>query len=239
MQTELLQLRLPDLVGAIGGLGMAAFGLLEAVKPACPFLNRLGFKFVGRTAASLTPPASASASPLNALPSAAVLRALESNWINGAHLADQKAIAKSLVKLHLSAGNAAQVAAVVNLDPAALAAVAAGMASGAPLTEPQSDLWSRFDLIVTAMLDESYQRADQYFRNAMRGLAAGIALLLAVAGGWMLDAPAAPLGAYLVSGSFGRALLIGLLATPLAPLAKDLSTALATAVNALQLANKP
>ena len=34
------------------------------------------------------------------------------------------------------------------------------------------------------------------------------------------------------------AILVGLLAAPLAPVAKDLSTALATAVNTLQLVNK-
>jgi hypothetical protein len=37
---------------------------------------------------------------------------------------------------------------------------------------------------------------------------------------------------------FGIALLMGLLATPLAPIAKDLSTALATAVNTMQLVKK-
>jgi hypothetical protein len=34
------------------------------------------------------------------------------------------------------------------------------------------------------------------------------------------------------------ALLVGLLATPLAPIAKDLSSALATAVNTMQLVKK-
>ena len=36
----------------------------------------------------------------------------------------------------------------------------------------------------------------------------------------------------------GESFLVGLLATPLAPIAKDLSTALATAVNTLQLVKK-
>lgn len=239
MQAAVVHLQLPTVISAIGGLGIAAFGLLEAVKPACPLLNRIGFKFIRRTVVALTPAERGAGSPLNALPAAAVLHTLQANWENGVHLVDQKAIAKSLIKLHLSAANAAQVAAAANVDPEALTAVAASMASGAPLTEKESDVWSRFDLIVTAMLDESYQCADQVFRNAMRGLAAAIAVVLAIAGGWMVNSATVSFGAYLVSPDFGRALLVGLLATPLAPVAKDLSTALATAVNAMQLVKKP
>lgn len=238
MQAELQQLQLPTIISAIGGLGIAAFGLLEAVKPACPFINRIGFKFIRRTVAALTPPEDGSHGPLNALPAAAVLHSLLANWANGVHLVDQKAIAKSLIKLHLSAANAARVASAANVDAAQLAEVAAGMVSGAALTEAQSDVWSRFDLIVTAMLDECYQSADEVFRNWMRGMAAAIAVILALAGGWMLDSAKLSLGAYLLSADFGRALLVGLLAVPLAPIAKDLSTALATAVNAMQLVKK-
>ncbi len=103
-------------------------------------------------------------------------------------------------------------------------------------------MFSRFDLIVTAILDDCYQRADQFYRNCMRGLAALIAVLLAVTGGWIL-ASATPATAktfwYFSSQELWLAIIVGLLATPLAPIAKDLSTALATAVNTMQLVKKP
>jgi len=51
-----------------------------------------------------------------------------------------------------------------------------------------------------------------------------------VQGGRFLD--------YLNSREQWIAILVGVLATPLAPIAKDLSSALASAVNALQLARK-
>jgi ABC-type Na+ efflux pump permease subunit len=62
-----------------------------------------------------------------------------------------------------------------------------------------------------------------------------IAVALAFVGGWSL-----------VGGwenfwwkpDMFLALLVGLLATPLAPIAKDISTALATAVNTMQLVKK-
>ena len=61
----------------------------------------------------------------------------------------------------------------------------------------------------------------------------GAAIVLALAAAVMLHAPA---GNW--PQDIGEALLVGLLATPLAPVAKDLSSALATAVNTLQLAKK-
>jgi len=54
-----------------------------------------------------------------------------------------------------------------------------------------------------------------------------------VAGGWSLD------GANFWSPKeIALAVLVGLLATPLAPIAKDLSSALASAVNTMQLIKK-
>ena len=57
-------------------------------------------------------------------------------------------------------------------------------------------------------------------------MAAAIAIALALAGGYVLHV------------NLALAVLVGLLATPLAPIAKDVSSALAMAVNALQLVRK-
>lgn len=223
-----------QIITAIGALGTAAFGLLEAAKPVIPSINRIGFGGIRRTVGALTPRDSGGAAPPNALPQAGILDSLLSNWINGTDLGSQKAIAKSLIKLHMSAGNAQALAQIANVDAGILEQVATCIASGTALEQPQSDVYARFDLIVTAQLDECYQRADQNYRNWTRALAAGIAVLLALAGGWVLLGT----GAFLWHREMAEALLIGLLATPLAPIAKDLSTALATAVNTLQLVKK-
>lgn len=233
-------IKLPDAIVAVGGLGTAAFGLLEAIKPVIPSINLIGFGGISKTVSTLTPEAAGAGAPANALPRAKVLDSLRANWRNGSDLGSQKAIAKTLIKLHLSAGNAADAAAATNVDAALLTQSATSIAAGTALTQPQTDAYSRFDLIVTALLDEVYQHADQFYRNWMRGLAAAIAVLLAVAGGCVVQ------NGYLIPSGFanagqfdwkqfGAAILIGLLATPLAPVAKDISTALATAVNTMQM----
>jgi hypothetical protein len=65
-------------------------------------------------------------------------------------------------------------------------------------------------------------------------LAAGVAVALAFVGGWALVGSAN----FWNSSDPVLALLVGLLATPLAPIAKNLSSALATAVNTMQLVKK-
>lgn len=222
---------LPQVITAIGGLGTAAFGLLEAVKPVAPGINRIGFGRIRSTVSSLTPDEAGAGQPLNTLPQSSVLESLLANWVNGTDLTSQKSIAKSLVKLHLSVGNAAALAAKTNVDPTLLAAVAQSIAAGTALTQQQSDAYARFDLIVTALLDEAYQHSDQVYRNATRALAALLAIGLSFAGGLSL------IGSWQLfwwKPDMFLALLVGLLATPLAPIAKDISSALSTAVDTLQ-----
>ena len=226
---------LPQAITAIGGLGTAAFGLLDAVKPVFPAINHTGFARIRMTILSLTPSEAEGRPPLNSLPQSSVLDTLLANWINGTDLASQKSIAKSLIKLHMSAGNAASLAASTNVDPALLTEVAKSIASGTALTQQQGDAYARFDLIATAMIDEAYQHADQVYRNTMRALAAVIAVVLAFAGGLSLMGS---WEAFWWKPDMFLALLIGLLATPMAPIAKDIASALSTAVNAMQMVKK-
>ena len=227
--------QLPQIITAIGGLGTAAFGLLEAIKPVVPWINRTGFSGIQKTVLSLTPDEPEARQPVNALPQKNILESLLANWMNGTDLASQKAIAKSLIKLHLSGANAPALAVTTNVDPVQLTAVATSIVSGTALTQQQTDAYSRFDLIVTALLDEAYQHADQVYRNWTRALAALLAVALAFVGGWSL---VGSWDGFWWKPDMFLALLVGLLATPLAPIAKDISSALATAVNTMQLVKK-
>jgi hypothetical protein len=217
----LLLLQLPNLIAAVGGLGTAAFGLVDATKVFGGGANHIGFSRIGKAVTPIIPAATHGLSP------AQILETLRSNWLNGTDLAAQKSISKSLIKLNLDPGNAPAVAQATGVDAATLTAVSTSIATAVPLTLVQSDFFARFDLILTAMLDETYQHADQVYRNGTRALATLFAVVLAFA------------GEYAIGGNqWGLALFVGLLATPVAPVAKDLSTALATAVNALQAPRK-
>src|SRR5260221_3265111 len=157
-----------------------------------------------------------------------IIETLKANWFIGTDLAGQKAIAKSLIKLNLSAANAAGFANATGVDAPILAQVASSIVNGTALTSAQSDVNARFDMILTALLDETYQRADNIYRNWTRAIAGVVAVVLAVVVGQTFNPPA----------NWVQSVIVGLLATPLAPIAKDLSSALATAVNAMQALNR-
>lgn len=225
-----------QIVTAIGGLGTAAFGLVDATKVFWGGVNHVGFSRIAKRVATLIPPDTPG---INALIHAEVLNTLKGNWFNGTDLASQKSIAKSLIKLHLNSSNAETLAKTTSLDPTAFKAVVDKLGrvdeQGKPvgLLPTEADLYARFDLIVTAMLDETYQMADQDYRNATRALAVVFSVSLSLAGWLILNHDTPP-----TRVNFWDAAIVGLLATPLAPIAKDLSTALATAVNTLQAVKK-
>jgi hypothetical protein len=215
---------LPQVVTAIGGLGTAAFGLVDASKVFGGGVNHIGFTGIRAAIRQLTD----QGEPVNALSQKKILATLQANWMNGTQLASQKAIAKSLIKLNLNPGNAPALAVATGVDPKALSIVAGKIAAGTSLVSAESDVFARFDLILTALLDEAYQRSDQLYRNWTRALSALVAVALAVTGGRLLH-PAV---------DWPLAVLVGLLATPLAPIAKDLASALATAAGTLQVVRK-
>jgi hypothetical protein len=196
---------LPAIVTAIGGLGTAAFGIVDATKVFNGGANHIGFSGIKAAVTALTPPSTGSEA--KGLTQAKILDTLEANWFNGTDLASQKAIAKALIKLNVSPANAVALAEATGVDPTALTAIANSM-------------------------------ADQVYRNGTRALATGVALVLSLVGGITLHLHGEATTASSWSIDIAESLLVGLLATPLAPIAKDVSTALATAVNTLQAVKK-
>jgi len=106
------------------------------------------------------------------------------------------------------------------LDAAVLTSIAGKLTTGEALTPVETDVYGRFDLLLTAILDQGYQRGDQRYRGSAKLLAVPIAVVLALLGVWAID------GSGLTRMEALRAFLAGLLATPLAPIAKDVSSAI-------------
>jgi hypothetical protein len=158
---------------------------------------------------------------------------LEANWISGVAKSDQKAKAQALIKLGLASANAPRVAAASHVDAKALTAAVKKLETGAKLTDADLNVLGRMSATIDALLDAAFERADQRYRNVCRLLAGGLCIGLSWVA-WLLWKPTtgeAP-------PSVWAALAVGLLAVPLAPVAKDLTGALSAAMRALKAANR-
>jgi cytochrome c biogenesis factor len=149
------------------------------------------------------------------------------------------------------------LAELAGVDPVMLDSVATKATVGDQVTAQEIAVLGQFDAVLSAVLDEAYERADQRYRNAAKLLAVIIATLLAIFGGWLVyyyagasigcppAAGASPLTCppitnvngsfegYLGSRQFWVAVLVGVSAAPIAPVAKDLASSLQAAVTAV------
>ncbi|HEY2915431.1 MAG TPA: hypothetical protein VGK21_18845 [Candidatus Angelobacter sp.] len=240
---------------AIGALGTAAFGLVDSFK-ALPGggISKCGFKHIRQAIEKLTP--SVDKLKGTELSRENILNTLQSQWINGVDKSNQISIAKSLIKLRLIPETARDLATATGVDPDALQQIAEKIQKGisaapAPqgsvpaqqdenlLSTRELDIYGRFDLLLNTLLDQAYQHADQRYRNIARASAIPVAVVLAIIGAslvfgitWNNFCDNSNLG------KLGIAVLTGLISTPIAPIAKDISSAITTAAQAIQLGKK-
>lgn len=222
-----------DFIAAAGGLGTAAFGLVDATKAFGGGVSNAGFGYIRNALERLIGKGSMAS---KAFGKADIFATLKANWMNGVAKSNQKATAKSLIRLTLNKDNAANLAKATGIDPNALENCIQNIYSGVSLTQQDINLLGQFDAVVSAILDEAYERADQQYRNQSKLLAGIFAVLLAAVGGCILYSgsnPENPIRDYFVSSQFIVAVFVGIIATPLAPIAKDLSTSLNAAVKAV------
>lgn len=222
MDTNIPQLS--TMIIAVGALGTAAFGLVDAFK-ALPGggVSHFGFRFVRNAIKDLLPDGTKTAMSRDK-----IVESLKSQWINGAMpVNDQVSVAKSLIKLQLSPDTAAALAKATGVDAAILATVAQSMQTATALSAVQSDVNGRFDLALTTLLDQAYQRGEQRYRNAAKSTAVVVAVALSLVANGYVVPEANRLSAL-------GALLLGLVATPIAPVAKDIASAVQTASKAIQ-----
>lgn len=221
-----------NFLGAASGLGTAAMGVVDALKAFRGGPSNIGFRIIERTLRPFLVAGSGATIAFKPEDIAATLRA---NWLNGVAKAEQKAKAKSLIHLGLTLGNAEALAAAAGVDAGKLLGLAQHTATGAAVPADEIAVLGQFDAVLSAVLDEAYERGDQQYRNATKLLSALVATLLAVIGGWVIYANATPppAGFYFASSQFVLALLVGVSATPLAPVAKDLASSLQAAVAAV------
>jgi hypothetical protein len=219
-------------ITAVGALGTAAFGLVDASKLVPGLIPSSGFAFIRKLVTQLAPESRGTVSQGSALTAPAITDTLHANWVNGMALADQKSVAKTLIKLRLNAETAPDLAILTGVDESVLTSVAKKLANGEAMTQPEMDTYGRFDILLATFIDRAFQKADQRYRTTAKTAACLVAIVLAEAAAYFLGMLAA--NGIPIWNNIGIAALVGVVATPLAPVAKDLATALNTAAKAVQ-----
>jgi hypothetical protein len=213
---------LVNLIAAVGALGTSAMGLVDTTKLFGGGPSNFGFGYIKSALAPFLDALAVSASPFG---KHAVLRTLRGDWLNGVAMEDQKAKAKSLIHLGLSQGDATALANVAAVDPGKLQLAVQKTVSGQAPAPEEANALGQFDAVLTAVLDAAYERGDQKYRNAAKFLAMVTSVILGGIGGLIV------FGADLTDLTF--CLVAGLIATPLAPVAKDLASSLQASVAAV------
>jgi hypothetical protein len=213
-------LDLTTIVLAVGSLGTAAYGVVDVTKAFGGGISNRGFGDIKAVVSRLIPASAGNGGSAATLGIQSALATLRANWLNGMALADQKSIAKALVKLNLTRASAGTMASATGVDAGALTSVAVKLGTGEALTQQEADAYGRFDLLLSALLDQGYQRGDQRYRNSAKLAAIPVAVALALLGAWAMG------DGNLSTEDCIKAFIGGLLATPLAPVAKDLSSAI-------------
>jgi hypothetical protein len=217
-----------NFLGAAGALGTGAMGLVDTTKVFGGGPSNVGFGYIKNALEPFLAPL-ATNSP--AFGKNEILQTLRANWLNGVAMADQKAKAKSLIHLGLTTGSAVALANAAGVDPQKLLSLAQKTAQGQSVDQDEINVLGQFDVVLSAALDSAYERGDQAYRNASKFLAMAVSTLLAAIGGWIIfGADSQP---YFSTGNFAFCLFTGAIATPLAPVAKDLASRLQDAVSAM------
>lgn len=227
-----------SLVTAIGALGTASFGLVDATKVFGGGVSLCGLSDIERAILPLFGTAASDKKAKNDLSTpltyGSVYANLKASWINGVALEAQKANAANLIKLGLNAKTAVCLAKATGVNADVLTELAVALDIGAVPTKEETDIMDRFETALSLILDRVYQRADQRYRNSAKALAGVISVLISVIGGAVYSSGSFQIGHlrgidqhYWNTGNFWLAVVVGLLATPLSPIVKDVTSALA------------
>jgi len=205
---------LGTIILATGALGTAAFGIVEALK--WTRLGEAGFRTI-----------------LTVLgPIIELLRTAYGpdfqNLLRAQYRGDQRDLTRVIrqgVRVGLTAANANQAARFLGMiDGERLTEAARQVEEGRELSAELRNVLGRFELAVDTRIDAALMLAKSRYVGATRVTSSIIAILIAVA-----------VGVFLGEGYMFQAILVGIAAVPLAPVTKDLVSALQSASKAIRL----
>lgn len=205
---------LGTIVLAVGALGTAAFGIVEALKWTA--VGLFGFGQISR----LLGPSVFKALAIAYGPE--YLSLLRAQYRSASAEAQLPRIIRQGTRIGLTPETAADLARSIGVVEAGdLTSVAKALHSGAELSGQQRSVLGRFELALDARIDAAMALANDRYAGSLRVIASLVAILIALAVGLSAGQD------FLIS------LVVGLAAVPIAPVAKDLSKAIRAAARVL------
>lgn len=226
---------MPDittLLASAAALGTASFGIVEGLKAFRPW-GTAGF---GGLVKSLNPLLSA----LKISYGDDAIEVMAGQYrIDRAKGALRKTIRQG-VRIGLTEETAPQLASMVGnvIVSEDLTRVAAILATGKKLDDASRSILGRFELAVDARIDAAFARAERTYRASMLWSAMGVSVFLACLSAFLLlksgEIGSGTTGFEGNLASYVLALMVGIIAVPIAPIAKDVTKAISAASSALK-----
>lgn len=225
------ELPLTEMVLAAGSLGTAAYGIVD------------GFKFSAKfAAAGFHQIRLALGTPIyDALRYAygsQFTDLMRAQYINGRSSGDLPRTLRQGVRLALNSDNAEVLAAAIgHLDGKALKEAAIAVETGTNVSDQQRSLIARFEVAVDTRVEAALALAENKYKGVMQLRASCVSIVLAVIGSFALNVEQSSEGLShaFTFEDFVIALIVGVAAVPLAPIAKNVSTALQSVAKATKV----
>jgi hypothetical protein len=222
-----MEFDLVQMVLAAGALGMAAFGIVDGLKATA--IGTAGF-----------PALSAMLGPLKTALAKAYgkefLELLKAQYRDRRGTGPLSRTLRQGARIGLTKDNAAEIAEFVGegiVDRSQLANIAEKIAAGTKLTDSERGLLGRFELAVDTRIDAAVALAEENYKLVTQWWASGFAVALALIAACALGTQPDFLYVW-EKVLFIKGLIVGLVAVPLAPIAKDVASALQSATKALK-----
>lgn len=201
-----------ELILATGAIGTSAFGIVEGLKFLW-FIGEGGFGLLFDTLGPIRKTFEVAYGPEYEV----LLRAL--------YRGDQKELARVLrqgVRIGLTESNAKEISDFLgSYEADKLADAARQVENGQELPQDLRNILGRFELAADTRIDASLTLANSRYITIIRTAASFISISIAMAIGYLQK-------------EYLRALLVGIAAVPLAPIAKDLASAIQSASKAIR-----
>lgn len=204
---------LTDWMLAAGGVGTAAFGIVEGLKWTA-VIGEGGFAVLRERLGPLW-------GPLETAYGSDVEPMLRGLWRGDAR--ELARVLRQGVRVGITPANAAQVAgALGTVDGPSLAAALEAALTDPAATDGHRAIIGRFELAADARIDAAIAAAQARYAASARLAASVVAIALALLASWALG-----------QRDWRAALLIGIAAVPLAPIAKDVASGIQAAARGL------